>query len=105
MQRYNASVAPQAAQLLWARTTHIGCARIEYFVEEEKIRTTVCNYGPGGIADGSAVWLIGEPCSKCGSKMCCDEEFDGMCSEKNSGGGTNRLQKFVLIVTVILMLK
>lgn len=104
MQRYNASVASQAAQLLWARTTHIGCARIEYFVEEEKIRTTVCNYGPGGNADGSAVWLIGEPCSKCGSKMCCDEEFDGMCSEKNSGEA-KRLQKFVFIVIVMLVLK
>lgn len=109
--RYNATkIAPQGVQLLWARTTHIGCARIEYFVEEEKIRTIICNYGPGGNVHGSAVWLIGEPCSKCGKGACCDEEFDGLCVlAKNFGvvAVVDQTQKigFVIAFIVLLTLK
>lgn len=86
--RYEVAVAPHGAQVLWARTTHIGCARIEYFIDEEEKKkrlTTICNYGPGGNIAGSAVFLIGEPCSRCGRKICCDEEYDALCMDNNSG--------------------
>lgn len=93
-------MASQATQLLWARTTHIGCAGIEYYVEEERIRTTICNYGPGGNIPGSSIFLIGEPCSKCGQKMCCDEEFDGLCTAKST---SNNIIKQIFIFPVFFM--
>lgn len=86
--------------MLWARTTHIGCARIEYTVEEQRRRTTICNYGPGGNVKGSAVFLIGEPCSKCDRKTCCDGEFDALCVAKNVAS-CEKLKSTVFIIIII----
>lgn len=35
-------------QVMWARTTHVGCAREECPNQEKRTYISVCNYGPGG---------------------------------------------------------
>merc|ERR1719265_740413 len=39
-------------QMMWQRTTHVGCARAECPNQAKRTFVAVCNYGPGGnIAD------------------------------------------------------
>lgn len=58
-------------QVMWASTTHIGCAREECPGQEKKTFVVVCNYGPGGNIAGRlpfpghralALGLATEPC-------------------------------------------
>lgn len=41
-------------QLMWADTTHLGCARAECPNERQRTFVSVCHYGPGGNIVGSA---------------------------------------------------
>jgi len=44
-------------QVIWAKTTHVGCGYIR-FMDGEKYTTHVgCNYGPGGNVNGQPLYL------------------------------------------------
>lgn len=58
-------------QMMWQRTTHIGCARAQCPNEAKTTFIAICHYGPGGNIGGqepfkpaiaSSVGLYGEPC-------------------------------------------
>lgn len=105
LRRYRKGVAPDAAQLLWARTTRVGCARTVHASGGERRLTTVCNYGPGGATDGSAVFLEGDPCSMCGRGGCCDkEEWEALCAAKEGGGGRAEAEAAAMGVAVGVVL-
>lgn len=67
-----------ATQVLWSRTTHLGCAAIQ-FEESGRARINiVCNYGPGGNYIGDKVFEEGAPCSSCGGESC-NSAYNGLC--------------------------
>jgi len=60
-------------QVMWARTTDIGCARAQCPGQAKPTFIAICNYGPGGNIVGrlpfsstraSALGLAGEPCPR-----------------------------------------
>ncbi|CAG0923905.1 unnamed protein product [Notodromas monacha] len=64
------------SQLVWAKTTSIGCGFVNYG-NDQKI--FACNYGPAGNFMGQPVYKTGKACSACPSDMSkCD---DGLCTK------------------------
>jgi len=43
-------------QVIWAKTTHVGCGYVYYKVGEDWTVNMACNYGPGGNMDGEAIY-------------------------------------------------
>lgn len=67
-------------QLLWAKSTRLGCAGIQFQGEPgqgTKINI-YCNYGAGGNIIGSPVFEEGTPCSKCENERC-NPIYTGLC--------------------------
>ncbi|XP_057661990.1 uncharacterized protein LOC130897249 [Diorhabda carinulata] len=67
------------AQIIWATTTHIGCARAKSTTEEKYY--LVCNYGPAGNRAGHSVYSRGSPCSKCGLFTKCNKLYPALCGD------------------------
>ncbi|CAG9768116.1 unnamed protein product [Ceutorhynchus assimilis] len=73
------------AQLVWADTYLIGCARVS-FQEANKegyivyIEHFFCNYGPSGNIPEQSVYKIGEACTACPEgTFCTNPEYPGLC--------------------------
>ncbi|XP_049822306.1 venom allergen 5-like isoform X2 [Aethina tumida] len=63
-------------QIVWARTSHVGCAMSHHFVN--KIFFLVCLYGRTGNREGQPVFRPGSPCEGCvGVK--CNEVYTNLC--------------------------
>ncbi|XP_057661932.1 scoloptoxin SSD976-like [Diorhabda carinulata] len=73
----NLSLPLTFTQMIWAETTHIGCARA-YSSKESKI-VLVCNYGPPGNINLLPIYKAGEPVSKCPPGMHGNSEYRGLC--------------------------
>ncbi|XP_044004025.1 venom allergen 5-like [Aphidius gifuensis] len=43
-------------QLVWGKTTHVGCGIANYYVGKKYVTYLVCNYGPSGNFPGEAVY-------------------------------------------------
>jgi len=48
----------QFTQLIWAKTTHIGCGRTKFYKNGIYGTEFVCNYGPGGNVYGRPIYEI-----------------------------------------------
>lgn len=68
-----------ASQLLWSRTTHVGCASVKTVSCCQARVYIVCNYGPGGNVEGEAIFEEGETCSRCGAGEECVGLYDSLC--------------------------
>ena len=79
MNGYSACVAcGHYAQLMWAKTTHVGCA---YAVVPGRLCHVFCNYGPGGNIPGHPVHNPGPPGDDCPAR---DRSFRALCASKKS---------------------
>ena len=64
-------------QVIWAETYKVGCGFIIYQEGKWYKRLYSCNYGHGGNMAKAAIYLKGEPCSKCPSDTTCE---DSLCA-------------------------
>lgn len=87
-------------QLVWGETKYVGCAHASFVDDESasRIHRFVCNYGPTGNIANEAVYLQGEPCSKCNLSdgYICDKDFPGLC--------TGRFSSLLLLVVSFIFL-
>ncbi|KAG5886659.1 hypothetical protein JTB14_009477 [Gonioctena quinquepunctata] len=67
----------QYTQLVWAETTHIGCAR----GNKQHSYYLVCNYGNAGNMIGQPVYVRGKQCSQCPPEVSCNAKYKGLCGE------------------------
>ncbi|KAJ8970273.1 hypothetical protein NQ314_001303 [Rhamnusium bicolor] len=78
----------QYAQLVWAETYQIGCARVAFQrangSDVSYKEHFICNYGPTGNIPGQRMYKIGEPCSECPDGTACDTEYPGLCGSEAS---------------------
>ncbi|CAG9768069.1 unnamed protein product [Ceutorhynchus assimilis] len=65
-------------QVIWARTSHIGCA----MARNKKECTFACNYGPSGNIRWGRIYEEGEPASKCPPGLLANYEFQALCGKK-----------------------
>ncbi|XP_054927006.1 CRISP/Allergen/PR-1-like isoform X2 [Dermacentor andersoni] len=68
-------------QLIWAKTTHVGCGKTRFKIKEEDWYRTLytCNYGPMGNVIQSRVYEKGRPCSLCPNRTSCSASVPGLC--------------------------
>lgn len=52
------------SQMIWAKTTEIGCGKLESFVDEYRM-LFACNYFPAGAVPKHPIYMLGSPASKC----------------------------------------
>ncbi|WP_411026519.1 CAP domain-containing protein, partial [Salmonella sp. s54395] len=74
-------------QVVWAKTTHVGCGQTycepatnRKGKEYNNAWLITCNYGPGGNYRGQFPYIEGEKCSRCQSPGTCK---DGICEDCN----------------------
>ncbi|ENN75482.1 scoloptoxin SSD976 [Dendroctonus ponderosae] len=66
-------------QLIWAKTTHIGCGLSQTRNHKKLTFYLVCNYGLQGNIKQKPIYSVGEPCSKCPEDKECNPQFKGLC--------------------------
>lgn len=68
-------------QLIWAKTTHVGCGKARFKIKDEDWYRTLytCNYGPMGNVIQSRVYQKGQPCSRCPNRTSCSPSVPGLC--------------------------
>ena len=71
-------------QMVWARTSKIGCGSISWREGAFIKQYMVCNYGPAGNTLRRPMYQIGNACSKCPRGTSCS---NGLCSA--NGGGSS----------------
>lgn len=68
--------------LMWAKTTHLGCARaLDRSSEYEFTMHLTCNYSPQGNVMRKPIFTKGPPCSKCPSNTSCNKMFTSLCGD------------------------
>lgn len=69
-------------QLIWAESTHIGCARA-YIISNATDMTThlTCNYGPAGNYRTLPIYKKGPGCSNCPYGVPCNTEYRSLCGK------------------------
>lgn len=68
--------------LVWATTTHIGCARaIDRSSKYGYIIHLTCNYGPSGNIMRASIYIKGGACSQCPSGASCNAKYPALCGE------------------------
>nr|XP_022900428.1 venom allergen 5-like [Onthophagus taurus] len=72
-------IAKSFTQIIWAKTTHIGCAAVRYKDSVGIVFTLVCNYGPAGNLNGEHIYVEGEPGSKCPNGFRQNRVLTGLC--------------------------
>ncbi|CAG9855768.1 unnamed protein product [Phyllotreta striolata] len=70
-------------QMIWAKTTHIGCAMAKSFNQQENVEEyyLTCNYAPQGNMIGKTVYERGTGCSKCPKSRKCNLKYPGLCGD------------------------
>jgi len=66
------------AQIVWAETTHIGCAAIQINTPDRVKVNMLCNYGPCGNQGFQPVYIEGEAGTKCPEGSAANSET-GLC--------------------------
>mmetsp|Transcript_111843 Transcript_111843/g.311265 ORF Transcript_111843/g.311265 Transcript_111843/m.311265 type:complete len:334 (-) Transcript_111843:152-1153(-) len=93
-------------QVMWAETTHVGCALAECPGQAKRTFVAVCNYGPGGNVVGR-VPFPPNPASMLGlNPVVCTSLDASMATWPHSGGNVFPLlgYKFLLAVMLALVL-
>lgn len=67
-----------ATQILWAKTTAIGCGRTRTSSNSVAIG---CNYARAGNIIGKPMYTPGEPCSQCPAGTSCNPKYKGLCGK------------------------
>ncbi|XP_077484583.1 uncharacterized protein LOC144094540 isoform X2 [Amblyomma americanum] len=69
-------------QMIWAKTTYIGCGKARFKIEDEDWYRTLytCNYGPLGNVVKSRVYEKGPACSHCPNETTCSHSTPGLCT-------------------------
>ncbi|XP_043244530.1 venom allergen 5.02-like [Amphibalanus amphitrite] len=68
------------SQMVWARTSHIGCGFVRFRVFNHDNRLYVCNYGPAGNVLLQPVYRRGTACSRCPPGTACSRHYRGLCA-------------------------
>ena len=71
-------------QMLWAKTTHVGCARVAYREGELFVMMLICNYGPLGNVLTLPVYKYGLPASECPQNTTRNDIYKGLCGTTNN---------------------
>jgi len=66
------------SQMMWAKTSKIGCGVTAFRSGRFNTRLYVCNYGQTGNILRQQVYKIGKACSSCSGS--CSTEFPGLCT-------------------------
>lgn len=66
---------------IWAKSTHLGCARALDRTEKEFTMHVTCHYGPQGNIYYTPIYVKGPPCSKCPSGTSCNTKYTSLCGE------------------------
>lgn len=78
--------AAKYAQIVWADTYQIGCARAIFQQSKGSDLSYrehfICNYGPAGNIPNQPVYEIGPPCSRCDEGTGCTLDYPALCSGK-----------------------
>lgn len=68
--------------LLWAKTTHVGCAKAIEKPDDKKYTMHItCNYSPQGNVDDETIYIKGDPCTKCPAGTTCNDKFTSLCGK------------------------
>jgi len=70
------------SQLVWAKTTRVGCGSITYRSRKFNVRLYVCNYGEAGNIIRREVYSPGPACSHCPCGSTCSDQFPGLCTTR-----------------------
>ncbi|MCL4144895.1 UNVERIFIED_CONTAM: hypothetical protein GTU68_031423 [Idotea baltica] len=70
-------------QIVWSKSTELGCGLADCSSRGGYRYNLVCNYGPGGNVNGARPYLSGNSCSQCsqGQSQC----RNGLCAAGSSG--------------------
>ncbi|KAK5644273.1 hypothetical protein RI129_008118 [Pyrocoelia pectoralis] len=75
---FRGKVIGHFTQLVWAKTTHLGCARTVFGNGDETGIYLYCNYGPGGNQLGGAIYKSGATGSACTKRS---SEYPNLCDD------------------------
>lgn len=67
------------AQIIQAKSGHVGCAMVQYVRDGTKYLLAVCNYSFGNVQNES-IYEKGKPCSKCATG--CSANSPSLCKTK-----------------------
>ena len=70
-------------QMVWAKTSKLGCGHVSYEMGGFVKKYLVCNYGETGNFQGSPMYQIGKACSSCPSGTSCSGQNPGLCCKSN----------------------
>jgi len=68
------------SQMVWAKTTRVGCGLTEYRLGKWIAKLYVCNYGEGGNVISAPVYSVGNACYSCPRYTSCSTRYAGLCS-------------------------
>jgi len=77
-----ASATGHYSQMMWAKTSRIGCGVTSFRSGRFISRLYVCNYGESGNVLRQPVYRIGTPCSACSGS--CSADYPGLCTSASS---------------------
>jgi len=72
------------SQMVWAKTSKIGCGVIGYKKGRFNAKLYTCNYGETGNILRRPVYKIGRACSSCPCGTSCSNDYPGLCAANNS---------------------
>ncbi|XP_037078550.1 CRISP/Allergen/PR-1-like [Pollicipes pollicipes] len=67
-------------QLVWAKTSRIGCGYTLYKEGPWWTKLYVCDYGSTGNFQDGQMYERGAPCSRCPSGTSCSNQYHGLCT-------------------------
>lgn len=98
------------SQVVWARTTHVGCGYS--FHRKRNLLFLLCNYNVGNVI-GEPMYKKGSACSACDVGRSCNSKYNGLCGNAemdNSesppyfGDSSKPLPNyFIIIICVVLV--
>jgi hypothetical protein len=67
-------------QMLWAKTSKVGCGHVSYQSGNFINKFLVCNYGEAGNFQDSKMYKSGKACSRCPRGTRCSNRNPGLCA-------------------------